>query len=550
MLFTKQNHLLKSLIKYSFFILLAFILLSRACTTNTPSIQIKKSETFYNNLTGVPENLHPIKSTDSYSGAIQRHVVETLLVRNLDTYQWEPSLARKWHISPNKKEFTFYLHKDLKWSDGKPLTSSDVKFSFDAYKNPKYGGISYISYYENLHSAKIIDDHTITFKAKNIYFGNFQTIAGMGIIPQHIYQDPKLKLSKTVIGSGPYKIEHNIKGKILILRKNPFWQGNRPSNKNKWNFKTIVFRFIQSETNALLRLQRGDIDYTRMGPESYIQKTNKKPWGITIQKIKTPIKKPKGFDYIGFNLTKPLFQDKKVRKALAHLMNRKLMNSKFFFNLNNLATGPWSFKSDFANPNVKAINFNPKKAQQLLKSANWRDKNKDGILEKTINGQNFDFKFTIIYSAQSREKLLTLYQEDLKKVGIKLNLKILDWTSFLRLLDDKNFDAVMLGWGGGAIDLDPKQIWHSSSASKGGSNFIGYSNPKVDALIDKGRQQLNRNKRIKTFQKVYRLIAEDVPYIFMFNSSYTFYGVNKRIYRPKDSFNYRIGEMYWDLKTK
>ena len=501
MFFIRTNQHLIIAIRHFFFIFLIFILSSCTCS-NTPSIKIKKSETFYNNLSGTPENLHPIKGTDGYSGTIRSHILEQLLSINLDTYEWDPSLARKWKISSNGQKFTFYLHKGLKWSDGKDLTAQDVKFSLEAYKNPEYGGIHLIPYFENIDSVKVIDDRTITFKSKNIYFGNFQVMASMRIIPEHIYKDPKLKLSKTVIGSGPYTIEHNIKGKILILKKNPLWQGQFiPSNKNKWNFQTIVFRFIKSGTNSILRLQRGDIDYTRMSAESYVQKTNKKPWGETIQKFKVQTKATKGFSYIGFNLKKPLFKDRKVRKALAHLMNRKLMNEKFSFNYYDLATGPWDFKSDFADPSVKPIDFNPKKAQQLLKSANWRDKNQDGILEKVIDGKTVDLNFTVIYSNPDSEKFMTLYQEDLKKAGVKLNLKILDWTSFIRLIHDKTFDAIMLGWGGGAIDLDPKQLWHSSSASKGGSNFISYSNPEVDALIEKGRGQLDRKKANQNFSK-------------------------------------------------
>ena len=132
---------------------------------------------------------------------------------------------------------------------------------------------------------------------------------------------------------------------------------------------------------------------------------------------------------------------------------------------------------------------------------------------------------------------------------MKLSLKLLDWTSFLKILDDKKFDAVMLGWGGGSVDLDPKQIWHTqSSLLKGGSNFISYSNPTVDKLIDKGRTQLNKRARIKAFQKVYRLIAEDVPYIFLFNSPHYFYGVNRRIERPKPTLIYFLGHEYWSLK--
>jgi len=106
----------------------------------------------------------------------------------------------------------------------------------------------------------------------------------------------------------------------------------------------------------------------------------------------------------------------------------------------------------------------------------------------------------------------------------------------------------MLGWSGGRVDVDPKQIWHSVNSQKNGSNYINYSNPEVDFLIDKGRHQLNREDRIKTFKKVYRLIAEDIPYIFIFNSRNRFYGANNRVDRPFKNLNYDIGMSYWSLK--
>ena len=98
------------------------------------------------------------------------------------------------------------------------------------------------------------------------------------------------------------------------------------------------------------------------------------------------------------------------------------------------------------------------------------------------------------------------------------------------------------------MDIDPKQIWHSDSARKGGSNFISYSNPEVDRLIDKGRMEVNRQKRIQIFKKVYRLIAEDAPYLFLFNSPFTFYAYYpKKLNIKKETYNYFLGQKYWQL---
>ena len=540
----KKNDQLKTV--KSVFLSLLFIISFSFCSKNKVNLKINRVETYFNNLSGEPENLHPIKSTDYYSAVVQSYVLESLLQRDEDSYEWKANLAKKWNISPDGKSFTFELFDNLKWSDGKELTVQDIKFSFSAYRNPEYGGIRYLPYFEKMESVEILDDKTVMFKVKEPYFGNFQVIAGMDIIPEHIYKDPKLKMSKNLIGSGPYKLSHYIKGKILVLKRNPLWaRQNNPVNKGRWNFPTIVFRFVKSEADTLLRMEKEHLDFSYLTAESFLEKTKSAPWETKIQKQEFSNNSPAGYGFIGLNFKRPLFQDQKVRKALAHLLNRRLMNEKFRYNQSELARGPWYFWSDYADSTVPPIEFDPKKASQLLKSAGWADKDKNGILEKIIQGHKKEFNFTLITSNPEAEKYLTLYQEDLKKAGIKLNLKILDWTSFLRLLDDKNFDSAMLGWGGGAIDIDPKQIWHSDSAQNKGANFISYSNPKVDELIDKGRSQLNREKRIKSFKQVYHLIAEDVPYIFMFNNKKKFYGLNKRIHAPKPALNYDIGMSFW-----
>ena len=526
------------------------LLLSVSCIPDDgANIRLKRAETFYTSIGSEPENLHPIKSTDLYATVVQSYMLESLMERNYDTYKFQPQLAEKYNISPDGRYLTFHLKKNLKWSDGKPLTADDVKFTLEASKNPAYGGVHFIPYLEGIKSARVKNKTTVIFETKEAYFKNFEILAGLQIIPKHIYADPKARLNKTLIGSGPYKIGKYLKGKMIILTQNSNWQGaNYPANKNRWNFKNIVIRFVSEETDKILRLQKENIDYSDLSPEAYERKTSQHPWGTKVLKIKIKNQSAKGYSYIGFNFKNPLFQDVRLRRALAHLMNRNLMNQKFHFNHSELARGPWYFWSDYADSSIPAIKFDPKKARALLKQAGWRDNNKDGILEKRIGNKLKTLSFTITFSNEKSEKYLTLYKEDLKKEGIDLKLNRVDWTTFVRSLDDKKFDAVMLGWSGGQIDLDPKQIWHSKSAEKGGSNFISYSNPKVDKLIDQGRKQMNKQDRIKYFKQVYRHIAKDTPYIFMFSSRVYFYGVNQRVKRPKDTFKYFIGAPYWSLK--
>lgn len=527
-------------------LILCCYLLTTSCTdSNTP-----KHSSFVMNLSSEPSTLHPIRSTDAVASTVQSYILESLLIRNIDTYEWEPYLAEKWKISSDHKHFTFTLRKNAKWSDGTPVTAKDVVFSFKAYKDPSFGGAHYMPYYENIESAEALSQYQVRFKARQKYFNNFSVLAGLlTIIPEHVYKDKDKKFTRILPGSGPYLLKQYIKGKHIILSQNPNWWG-RQIKPNTYRIKQIVFKFISDENDQLIRMQAGDLDFLDLSAESYETKTNKPPWGVSIIKKQIRNKKPSGYNYIGWNLNNPLFQNRNTRKALAHLMNRKMMNQKFNYGKRSLATGPWYSWNDYADQSIVPIDFNPLTARTLLAKAGWKDTDKNGVLDKIINDKKTEFQFTLIYPNKDSEKYFTIYQQDLKKNGINMSLRFMDWSAFLKLIHDKKFAAVSLGWSGGFVDVDPKQVWHSESSRKGGSNFISYKNPTVDKLIDKGRMEMNRNKRIPLFKKVYRLIAKDYPYVFIFNAPTHFYAHSRRVIMEKDTYSYGLGMKFWQISQQ
>jgi ABC-type transport system substrate-binding protein len=167
-----------------------------------------------------------------------------------------------------------------------------------------------------------------------------------------------------------------------------------------------------------------------------------------------------------------------------------------------------------------------------------------------INGTKTEMRLSFIYARKENEKLWTIFKEDCKKAGIDIDLKFLEWNTFIKNVDEKKTQMWAMGWGGGDVEMDPKQIWHSSSSGNGGSNYGSYSNPEVDKLIDEGRQELDAKKRSAIFKKAYTLIAKDVPYIFMFNRKYEFYARSNRMGVPGDTFNYDFGSRTWWVATK
>ncbi len=370
------------------------------------------------------------------------------------------------------------------------------------------------------------------------------------ILQKSVYGDPKKKFDGApMFGSGPYKVQAYNRGKNIILERNDNWWGkDLPHNKGLAKFKTISFRFIKEQNLEIEMVKKGDLDYmTDVRIENFEKKAVGEPFGTTIKKVQAENKRPKNYGFIGWNFKNPIFKDKDTRVAISHLFNRKMLLEKFMYNKAVEGKGPVYFNSPFMPSDVKAIEFNPEKAKALLKKGGWTDNDKNGVLEKQIDGVAKEFKFTLLLSNRDVEKFFTMYKEDLKKAGIDMEIKLVEWNTFTKLLEEQKFDAVTLSWGGGSPEDDLKQIWHSDSARMGGSNFISYSNKEVDKLIDQAREEMNKGKRKAMWQKAVSLIAADAAYTYLFNPKYDLFLVNNRIGYDKPTYTYYYSHAYWYL---
>lgn len=507
--------------------------------------------TFTRNLGGEPPSIHPITYEDLYGAYVLGYVMDTLAQRNPETNEFEPRLAEKWEISKDQKTYTFFLRKDATFHDGKPVTAEDVKFSLDALRDPAYKAADKLPYYEGIAKVEVVDTHTVKFHVKDTYFQNFISMAELYVLPKHVYSDVEKskKMTKAAVGAGPYILDKFERGQRIVLKRNPTWYGyNTPAWKGSNNFATVILRFVKEAAVSFEMIKKGELDYEVLTAEYYVKKAEGAPWGQTVFKNKVENKSPKSYGFVGWNFRREMFQDKNVRIALAHLMNREEMNQKFRYGMSDMATGPTYRMSEYASKKVKALEFNPKLAAELLAKAGWKDSNKDGILDKTINGKKVDLRFSLMYANKDFEKYWTLYKEGLKKAGVEMDLKYLEWNSFLKLLDEGNFDAAALAWSG-TFEWDPKQIWHSANAVPGGSNFIAYKNAEVDKLIDQARMEVNKGKRIEKLNKVYELIAADAPYAWLFNDKYAFYANSNKVAKPADTFAFDVGFDYWWTKA-
>ena len=502
-----------------------------------------------------PTTLNALSSTDAYASEVQGYVLEGLLNRNPETREWEPALAKEWKVAKDGMSFEFTLRDGVNWQDGKPLTIEDVKFSFDAIMDPanKYKTADKKPYYENIKSAEITGPNKIKFTVGKPYFDNFSVVATLTVVPMHLYKDPSKEqekvLNKTLVGTGPYTLQEFDRAKGIILKANPNWWGKKdPNQKGIYNFDSINIRFISAIDVAIQRMENGDLDFMGLGAEEYMKKTSGPKWGKEVLKVKTQNKQARGYGFVGLNLTNPIFANKKTRQAMVHLFNRREMIKKFLYDLSLPATGPLYQQSEYADSSVKAMEYDPKLALKLLKEDGWASAPGETVLSKMINGKKTPLTFTILNPSKDYEKYLTMFKEDAKKSGVDVEVKFVEWNAFLKLIDERKFEAAFLSWSGGDLDWDPKQIWHSDSIAGAGSNFVSYKNPSVDKLIDEARVIMDKKDRMKKLKDVYKIIADDVPYIFLFNGKFMFYGHSKQAKREKETYQFQIGSNYWWLQ--
>lgn len=533
---------------------LKLVFLSLLLVLSLASCQDKKTKTstsIYYNIGGEPTTLSPLSAVDGYTSAVHSYLFEGLLDRDVDTFEWKPALATEWKISADKRTFDFKLREGVKWHDGAELTAEDVKFSYDVIFSDDYKAVQLRSYYEAIKEVQVIDKYSIRFIVKDDYFQNFDVAAGMPILPKHFYSkaENKKDFGKKLIGTGAYVFSKYDKGQKIILTKNDKWWGNSAeTEKGAWTVPKIVLRFSAEENVSLELLKKGDIDFLVLRPDGFVKKTVGKIWEEKIDKVKAENKAPKGYNFIAFNFKNPILKDLQVRKALSMLFNLPMIVEKFEYNLTEQAAGPIYSQSEYANPDVKPVPYDPQEALQILAAAGWKDSDKDGVLDKMLNGKRTNLSLTILEPSQEMMKYLTVFKEDASKAGVEINLKNVEWNSFIKLIEERNFDAVRLAWGPGGVEWDPKQVWHSSSIQGAGSNFISYSNKEVDRLIDESRKLYEKEKRIPLLQKVHSLISSEHPYIFFTNQKYVLYSTTKRVKRQKDTYQYGIGQQFWSLK--
>jgi len=469
-----------------------------------------------------PKSLNYYTDSNVLSAEVFGVMYETLLTINPTTLDYEPGIAMGWSVSDDKRTFTFRIDPAARWSDGRPITAGDVRWTYDAIMDPaNLTGPHKISM-ERFDPPRVIDERTIVFTARNVHWKNLLALGGFNILPKHAFKDKdfnKINFEFPVL-SGPYRPGPMAEGILIKLnRRHDWWQNDRLRYRNKFNFETVTFKFFAERENAFEAFKKGSIDlYPVYTSRIWIKETSGGAFfNNHIIKQKIYNHQPVGFQGFAINMRRFPFDDVRVRKAMAHLLNREEMNRTLMYNQYFLHTSYfqdlYSERRPCPNP---IINVDKETARTLLADAGWQVNPNTGYLEK--DGRRFSFKF--LTRDASSEKFLSIYAEDLKDMGIELIIDQKDWAAWARDMDEFNYDMTWAAWSSG-IFKDPESMWAAAEADrKGGTNITGLKNPVVDTLIEKQKSIFEVEKRNDIYRELDQILFNAHPYVLLWNINY------------------------------
>ncbi|MDR1745604.1 MAG: peptide-binding protein [Planctomycetota bacterium] len=535
----------------------------------------------------LPGNLNYLVNNESTVSTIWSMVVDTLAGRNHnDQTLYEPVMAERWEVSEDGLVYTIHLRKNVLWQPytdpvtkrevaARPVTSRDFLFFWNVVKNPRIPAEALRTYYEDCEGVSVVDDHTFTVTWKRPYSMAESFTLGMTPLPEHYYRpDPDWSddrfadeftssaRNQWIVGTGPYKLTKWDKNAEAVFERDENYYGPKPPIKSRriW--------LVPDTSVSFLEFQKGQIDLYGLQPTQWHEETPEPDFRLVTPDIETAYgdslewdnRKKAGelpgdykfekyqynsqsWTYVGYNLQRPLFQDREVRVALTHLIDRQRILDEVYLGLGSLISGPFIPTSPYYNHNVEALPFNIDTARAMLADAGWEDTDHDGLLDKDYDasGARKPFQFTFIIpsgSALSR-KIAAIIEQDMLKAKIKVDIKPIEWSVYTQLLEKREFDVCSLGWIGG-VEGDPYQIWHSSGANReASSNHVGYSSPEADRLIEEGRRTVDKRDRYEIYHRLHEIIAADQPYTFLVAGTATI----AQSKRYRNAIVYKGGEM-------
>lgn len=423
---------------------------------------------------------------------------------------FEPRLAETYEFSPDRLQLTFRLRDDAVWSDGVPVTADDVRWTWQAHTSPEIGW-SFAEAKARITDVEVVDAHTVVFHFSEVYAAQLQE-ANLGIIlPKHAWSELPFDqwrqnndwFREHMVVNGPYELESWEPQQRFVLRRNPrYFDPELPKTER------IVFQITPDTNSRLALLRSGQAHMIEVIDPSDAAMIENEPALQLLSHI------PRSFFFVAWNISRPLFASKEVRQALTLGIDRQEIIDSLHFGYSSPAHSPFPSNLWAHNAELEPWPYDPGRAKEILDGLGWVDSDGDGIRDK--GGVPFSFELVTNSESQVRVDVLPMIQQQLKRIGVEVRTRSMEFNALLGPLTDHDFDAVVQAL---ALDtsLNTSYFFHSDAIDSG-YNWGSYSNPEVDELIEATIAQTDPLQAKPLYDRLQEMLHEDVPMTFLYES--------------------------------
>lgn len=448
------------------------------------------------------DTLNPI-ATDDKSVYYFNQLIYDGLIRLDKNLQPHSALAKSWKLSDDQREWIFELRNDITWHDGKSFSAEDVKFTINAMKRKKNdeNQLIYEPYVENIKGVRSIGSHKVAIRIDSPLSNPIETFV-FPIIPSHkfkssqqVYEDIKRK----PIGTGPYKVKSYDGFKNIHLVINDQYWGKKPY------IEKIIGKMVPDKEAALTSVEGDEIsvvEATNLDWEKYSENKSLRIYEYITQQ----------YEFLAFNFNKTMIGDKNIRKALAYGIDRPKIIKEVYLGHGTVTDVPISPNSSLYSKEEKKYKKNIQMAKKLLSQSHWEDRNHDKWLEDE-SGRELSLTLIVNNDNLQRLKVSDMIASQLKEVGIKVNVHPMGWEEYERRILTGQFDVALGGWKF-LNPWDIRPLFHSDY--QGNTNFTGYSNPKMDQLLDEMLLTESLDLKKEKYKEIQRLFVKDLPYFSLY----------------------------------
>ncbi len=430
-----------------------------------------------------------------------------------------PDLAERWEISEDGLRYTFHLRQDVRWHDGAPFTSTDVKFTIQAMQDPDYQGPPELSNLWRPIWVETPDAQTVIFTLPEP-FSPFLEYTTQRLLPSHILstvppkQLPTSQFNAQPVGTGPYRVLDTT-ARSVTLEANRDYHGPRP------NIARIQFSFYPDRASLFAAHRRGEVvGIGQVLPED-LAEVKKDP---TLNLYSAPYA---GYTMVFLNLKRTVFQDAAVRRALWQAIDRQGLIDRYLSGQGIVVNGPILPNSWAYDPGLPQVTYDPQAAAAALDGAGWRDENGEGVRSK--DGTRLEFTLLTNSDDPVRQQMVEEIARAWAAIGVSAKAESIDIATLVgEHLYKRDYDAVLYGWDLPAADPDPYPLWHSSQAGEDGQNYVSYVDSTSDGFLEQARRTSDYARRAELYRDFQRRFAEEAPALLLYQPIYN-YAVDRRV---------------------